>query len=102
MIHLFCLTPNAESTKPKTKNKTLHSAYSLQLFAFSLSLKKKASRFNGTLFYFLMYLLLYYCASEILICIPPRVVVMGGEVEIFGSTRRCSKYSFTLTRLLTT
>ena len=30
-------------------------------------------------------------AREILICIPARVVVTGGELEIFGIVRRSSK-----------
>jgi len=32
-----------------------------------------------------------YCANEILICIPALVLVIGGAVEIFGSTLLCSK-----------
>jgi len=32
-----------------------------------------------------------YCANEILICIPALVFVIGGAVEIFGSTLLCSK-----------
>lgn len=32
-----------------------------------------------------------YCASDIRICTPARVLVMGGEVEILGIVRRWSK-----------
>lgn len=32
-----------------------------------------------------------YCAREIRICTPARVLVMGGEVDILGVTRLCSK-----------
>jgi hypothetical protein len=45
---------------------------------------------------------LRYGANEILICKPPRVVVIGGELDIFGSTLLWSKYNFILMRLLNT
>jgi hypothetical protein len=67
-----------------------------------LNKKSEAPGMYRGLHFFYFYFLSFYCASEIRICTPPRVVVMGGEVEIFGSTRRCSKYNFKLTRLLIT
>ena len=32
-----------------------------------------------------------YCANDIRICTPARVLVMGGEVDILGIVRRWSK-----------
>jgi hypothetical protein len=65
-----------------------------------ISFNKKSVPNNRDAFF--MLIVFVYCASEIRICTPARVVVMGGEVDIFGSTRLCSKYNFKLTRLLIT
>lgn len=41
-----------------------------------------------------------YGAREILTCTPALVSIVGAEDETYGFTRRWSKYSFTLMRLL--
>ena len=46
------------------------------------------------------YKIKFYCASDILNAIPAFVFVIGALDDIYGITRRWSKYSFRFTLLL--